>query len=154
MKDGVLSELLTPPDTTVSIDAKLSRTLRRVVKLTGATAGALVFLAARPRPFRAVVGTPRPPRVLRDWLRRVSIGAPPRGARVRATSGAGVRAGTVLFEAPLGPRRGPVGALALVGPASRLRGAVLPSAWSRELGTAIERVWRFHERTLRMSVIA
>jgi len=59
----------------------------------------------------------------------------------------------VLLEAPLGPPRAVVGVVALVGP-PRLASGVLPAAFLRELGTAIERVWQLHERTLRMSVIA
>ena len=165
MKIGsVFPDLLTPLDTNASIDDTLARTLRRVVKLTGATAGALVFRPPRQQPVSAIVGTPR---VLRDWLARAVAGtrpsmagtrpslagARPRGLRLRPTKVDGGRGSVVLLEVPLGPPRAPVGALALVGPASRLRTGVLPRAFPRELGTAIERVWSLHEGAIRMAVI-
>jgi signal transduction histidine kinase len=155
MKIGsVFPDLLTPLETTASIDDKLARTLRRVVKLTGATGGALVFRPRRQPPVHASVGAPRPPAVLRDWLARALTGVSPRSLRVRPVPGdGGRRSQAALLEAPLGPPGAPVGALALVGPASRLRGGVLPRAFPRELGTAIERVWALHERTLRLTVI-
>jgi GAF domain-containing protein/nitrogen-specific signal transduction histidine kinase len=150
MKIGsVFPDLLTPLDTTASIDDKLARTLRRVVKLTGATAGALVFRPPRQQPIAAVVGA----RVLRHWLARALVAAPPRGLRLRPAKVGGGRREAVLLEVPLGPPRVPVGALALVGPSSRLRREVFPRAFPRELGTAIERVWALHEDTLRMAVI-
>jgi PAS domain S-box-containing protein len=149
MKIGrVFPDLLTPLDTTASIEDKLARTLRRLVKLTGATAGALVFRPPRQQPVTAIVGASRP---LAEWLARARTAAPPRGLRSRPAGG---RRGSVRVEGPLGPPRAPVGALALVGPASRLRDGVLPRAFPRELGTSIERVWRLHEDTLRMAAVA
>ncbi len=155
MKIGrVFPDLLTPLDSTASIDDTLARTLRRVVKLTGATGGGLVFRPPGQHPVGALVGSPQPPQILKEWLARASVAAPPRGIRLRRTGGeGGSRARGVLLETPLGPPRAPVGALALVGPPSRLRSTALPAGFPRELGTAIERVWQLHDRTLRMSVI-
>jgi hypothetical protein len=147
---SVFPDLLTPLDATASIDDKLARTLRRVVTLTGATAGALVFRPPRQQPVSATVGAPR---VLRDWLARALAGARPRGMRLRRMKDDRGRRSVTLLEVPLGPPRAPVGALALVGPASRLRSAAFPRAFPRELGTAIERVWSLHEGTIRMAVI-
>ncbi|HMH51260.1 MAG TPA: GAF domain-containing protein [Candidatus Acidoferrum sp.] len=142
MKIGsVFPDLLTPLDPTASIDATLARTLRRVVKLTGATAGALVFRPPRQQPLGVSVGAPRR---LADWLARATA-APPRSLRVRALNGDGAGRGTVLLETPLGPPRSPVGALALMGPSSWRRRVVLPRAFPRELGTAIERVWALYD---------
>ncbi len=151
MKIGrVFPDLLTPMDTDASIDDTLVRTLRRVVKLTGATAGALVFRPPRQQPLGVSVGAPRR---LSDWLARARVAAPPRSLRVRPAKGDGAARGTVLLETPLGPPRAPVGALALTGPSSWLRQTVFPLAFPRELGTAIERVWALYEDTVRMAVI-
>jgi signal transduction histidine kinase len=147
---SVFPDLLTPLDTAVSLEDKLARTLRRVVKVTGAVGGALVFQPPREQPLSAIVG---PSRTLRDWRARALRAAPPRGTRLRQARSDGGRGTTVLFEAPLGPPRVPVGALALVGPSSRLRRGALPRAFPRELGTAIERVWQLHKDTLRMAAI-
>jgi signal transduction histidine kinase len=146
---SVFPDLLTPLDTTASIDDKLTRTLRRVAKLTGARAGALVFRPPRQQPLSVTVGATRD---LRDWLARARVSGPA-SPRLRTMKSEGGRPGTVLLEAPLGPPRAPVGALALTGPSSRLRSGALPRAFPRELGTAIERVWRLHEDTLRMAAI-
>ena len=150
MKIGsVFPDLLAPLDTDASIDAALARTLRRVVKLTGATAGALVFRPPRRAPLAVTVGASRR---LAEWLARVLAGAPPRSLRLTsARDGDGRR--RALLEAPLGPPRAPVGSLALIGPASRLRSTALPRAFPRELGTALERVWALHEETRRLAVI-
>jgi two-component system, NtrC family, sensor kinase len=151
MKIGsVFPDLLTPLDTTASLDDTLARALRRLVRLTGATAGALVFRPQRQPAVSAVVAASRP---LREWVTRVVVAGPPRSARVRPLKADGGRPATVLLETPLGLPRAPVGALALLGPRSRLRSDALPRAFPRELGIAIERVWSLHEDTLRMAVI-
>jgi PAS domain S-box-containing protein len=143
MKIGsVFPDLVTPLDPSASIEDTLARALRRVVKLTGAAAGALVF---RPQGRSPIGVTAGPARRLADWLERARVAAPPRGLRVRPLTGAAARRGAILLEAPLGPPRSPVGALALIGPASWRRRAVFPRAFPRELGIAIERVWALDE---------
>jgi signal transduction histidine kinase len=152
MKIGrVFPDLLTPLDTRTSLDDTLARALRRLVRLTGATAGALVFRPPRRPALVATVGASRP---LRDWLARVETAGPPRSLRVRPLPADGGRSAAALLEAPLGASRAPVGALALLGPRSRLRTGALPPAFPRELGAAIERVFGLHEDTLRMAMVA
>jgi signal transduction histidine kinase len=151
MKIGsVFPDLLTPLDTRASLDDTLARALRRLVRLTGATAGALVF---RPQRRPAVSALVAPSRPLREWVTRVVVAGPPRSLRVRPLKAEGGRPAGALLETPLGPPRAPVGALALLGPRSRVRSGALPRAFPRELGIAIERVWSLHEDTLRMAVI-
>ena len=53
----------------------------------------------------------------------------------------------------LGPTRRPVGRLVLIGPARRLGRLAVPPEFGRELGAAIEPVWRLQQRTLRMTVL-
>src|SRR5262245_43145679 len=143
MKIGsVFPNLVTPLDPGASIDDTLARALRRVVNLTGAAAGALVF---RPQARSPIGLSPGPARRLAGWLERARARAPPRGLRVLPLKDDVARRGAVRLEVPLGPPRTPVGALALIGPASWRRRTVFPRAFPRELGTAIERVWAVYE---------
>src|SRR6266542_4147800 len=147
---AVVADLLTPLDASPALEDRLARALWRLVKLAGARAGALVFLPRRQPPVTAIVGETR---ALRGWLSEAAVAPPPRAPRVRPLTRRSGRGRAVLLEAPLGPPRAVVGVVALVGP-PRLASGVLPAAFLRELGTAIERMWQLHERTLRMSVIA
>jgi GAF domain-containing protein/signal transduction histidine kinase len=150
MKIGrVFPDLLTPLGAADSIEDGLSRTLRRLVALTGARAAALAFRPERERPI-VVTSAVKPP-ALRDWLvarleRRVS------GVRVRTMTPPGLRTGTVLSAALGAPRR-PVGQLVLFADGSRLGRHTLPAGFPREFGTAIEQMWRLHRRTLRIGVL-
>ncbi len=134
-----------------SIEEAVERTLRRLLVLTGAVAGAL---AVRPGGARRLVvgaGRGRTGRALAGWLETLVAAEPPAGVRVSRVSpppSRGRRLG--LLQAPLGPPRRPVGALALAGRVGR---ATLPAGFPRELGVAIERVWDLHERTRRMAVL-
>jgi GAF domain-containing protein len=142
MKIGrVFPDLLTPLGAASSLEQGLAHTLRRLVGLTSATAGALVF---RPERGTPIVG-------LDAWL-RAAVMSPARGVRLAAARPPGGRRGTLL-RAALGPPRRPLGALALLGPARALGRHTLPSGFPRELGAAIDQVWRLHRRTLRMSVL-
>ncbi|MBF8288725.1 MAG: Histidine kinase protein, partial [Candidatus Rokubacteria bacterium] len=58
-----------------------------------------------------------------------------------------------LLRAALGPPGRPVGALVLVGPPRALGRGALAAGFPRELGVALEQVWRLHRRALRMSVL-
>ena len=146
----VFPDLLTPLDSDSTIEDKLARTLWRLVRLARARAGALVFRPRRQLPVTVTVGEAQ---ALREWALDAAVMAPPRGPRIRPLAARGARRGAVLLEAPLGPPRGPTGAIALVGRGPRLRARALAPPLLRELGTAIERVWRLHERALRMSAI-
>ncbi|MBI1735547.1 MAG: GAF domain-containing protein [Candidatus Rokubacteria bacterium] len=157
MKIGrVFPDLLTPLGAAASIDDGLARTLRRLVALTGARAGALVFRPPRDR--RIVVTAGAKDAGLRAWLvaRMDRVPARPRVGSVEMPGG---RSG-ILLSVPLGAPRRPVGHLLLVAPArgARARGrrlarTTLPAGFPRELGAAIEQVWRLHRRTVRISVV-
>ena len=76
-----------------------------------------------------------------------------RGAAANAAAeptGAGAR--RVIRCLPLGAPRRPVGTLALVGRAGTRPRVALPGGFGRELGEAIEQVWRLQQRTLRLTV--
>src|SRR5438132_11536453 len=120
------ADLLTALVGAPSIEEGLARTLRRVVTLTGAAAGAVVFSPPHAKPIAATAG----PRTLtRD----------PSGRRV--------------VQIPLGASTRPVGRLTLVGRGRALKRAALPPGFGRELGTAIEQVWQRQRRTLRTTVL-
>jgi two-component system NtrC family sensor kinase len=150
MKIGrVFPDLLTPLGAAASIDDGLMRMLRRLVALTGARAGALVFRPPRDR--RIVVTAGAGDAALRAWLVARLERAPSRLAVAGVEVPRHGRA--TLLAVPLGAPRRPVGALLLVGTHRTLSRATLPAGFPRELGAAIEQVWRLHRRTVRISVV-
>ena len=153
MKIGrVFPDLLTPLGAATSVDAGLERTLRRLVALTGAESGALVFRPPGSEPIVVTTGTRRLS-VAADRQLRALVGADesePRAAGRRDAHGA--RRPSVL-RVPLGPPGRLVGELALVARGRGRTRPVLPAGFGRELGTAIAQVWRLHQRTLRITVL-
>ncbi|HEY3065676.1 MAG TPA: GAF domain-containing protein [Methylomirabilota bacterium] len=154
MKIGrVFPELLTPISSAASIEAGLTSTVRRLVGLNRALAGALVFRPPRKRPIVVTAGARRLPAALDAWLREAVV-TPARGRRVARATPPGATAGTshVLLRTPLGAPGAPVGELALLAPRRGVARA-LPRGFARELGVAIEQVWRLHRRTVRLTVL-
>jgi signal transduction histidine kinase/putative methionine-R-sulfoxide reductase with GAF domain len=122
----VFPDLLRPMSTAASLEAGLARTLRRIVRLTGAAGGALVFRPPRREPVAVTVaGSVAPP--VRDWLAALAAGRGPRRPDV-----AGARALRLALGAP--PH--PVGELVLIG--GRRRAPQVPPDFPRELGAALE----------------
>jgi two-component system NtrC family sensor kinase len=166
MKIGrVFPDLLTALGTAASVEDGLRQMLRRLVRLTGATAGVLVFRPPR-GPHIVVTAGPRalPPQ-LDAWL-RAAVRVPARGVRrMRARLPHEVAVGPqrrrsrreaanpALLRTPLAAPGRAFGELALLGNARRLTGTALPAGFPRELGGAIEHVWRLHQRTLRLRVL-
>jgi GAF domain-containing protein/nitrogen-specific signal transduction histidine kinase len=146
---GVFPDLLTPLGAAASIEDGLARTLRRLVTLTGAVAGVLVVRPPRKFPI-VVTASARPlSPSLRAFLARL-MASPVGAAKHRRITAPDGRRGTVL-RVPLGPPSAAIGELLLLARgASRL---ALPAGFPREFGTAIQQVWRLHQRTLRMSVL-
>jgi len=120
------ADLLTPLVGAPSIEEGLARTLRRVVALTGAAAGAVVFSPPHAKPIAATAG---PRHLTRD------------------------ASGRHVVQIPLGASTRPVGRLTLVGRGRALTRAALPPGFGRELGTAIEQIWQRQRRTLRTTVL-
>jgi signal transduction histidine kinase len=144
---GLVSDLLTALATARSLEHGLSLALRRLVRLGGARAGALAF---RPPRGEAVVVVAGGGRGEDDLLR--GLVAAPRG-RARAAGAALGRDGRLAVRRlALGsPRRSP-GEVALVGPRGARAPRPLPPGLGRELGAALEQVWRLQQRALRISV--
>jgi len=141
-------DLLTPLATAASLDAGLGLALRRLVRFAGASSGALAFRPARGESLVVVTGGSG---AAAATLRELVSESPERARRVAGTlSRAGGRARRVVRCLPLGAPRRLVGAVALVGRPGAL--AALPGGLGRELGAAIEQVWRLQQRTLRLTV--
>ena len=157
MKIGRLfPDLLATLGDAVSSEAGFAQTLKRLVALSGARAGAMRF---RPRdgvPVDVVVGARRGS-ALDRWL-RARLGIPGRGTRLEKPSE--TPPGTkgrdlVVLSAVLGDQPRPMGGLVLLGPggARGLTRETLPPSFPREFGHALEHVWRLHQRTTRLEVI-
>ena len=121
----VFPDLLRPLSTAASLEAGLDRTLRRIVRVTGAVGGVLVFRPPRREPIvvTAVRGLPRP---VRDWLTALPSARAPRRPPPNVR----------VLRVPLGTAPHPVGELVLV--AGRRRTPRLPPDFPRELGAALE----------------
>src|SRR5206468_10896854 len=85
-------DLLTPISAAASVEEGLAETLGRVVRVSGAAAGALAFRPRREPPIVVASGARRTPAALRRWL--VALAATPaRGRRgVRVVPPGGSRA--------------------------------------------------------------
>ena len=152
MKIGrVFPDLLTPLTTAASVEEGLRRALVRLVGLTGAAGGALLFRPPREAPLVVTAGAGR--LALRRWL-AAAAAAPVRGVRLERAALPGGRGGrAAVLRAALGAPGRPVGTLVLVGPPQALGRGTLARGFPGELGQALEQVWRLHRRALRMSVL-
>jgi signal transduction histidine kinase len=130
----VVPDLLTPLATAASLEAGLAQTLKRLVALTGASAGALVFRPPHAGPVLVAVGPPSVAGALRRLL--AEGGRAPRGA----------------LRASLGVPGGGAGEVVLVG-RRPLRRATLPAGFARDLGATLAPAWEFHRRALRLRVL-
>jgi two-component system, NtrC family, sensor kinase len=141
--------LLTPLATAASLERGLRLTLRRLVRLTGARAGALGFRPPRGEPI-VVVHTGAG--VAADVLSGLVSESPVAVRRAARALGRDRRPRVTFERRLLGTRPRPVGRLALVGRAPAARTGALPGGLGRELGAAIDHAWRLQQRTLRVSV--
>src|SRR3989442_13647342 len=132
-----------------SVEDGLRLTLRRLVKLTGADGGALRFEPPRGGPL-IVVATGRGGPALEAGLRAL-VTLPPDGAR-RPRDARGRAPRAIVRRATLGAPGRPVGELALSGPPRALGRLALPGGFGRELGAAIEQVWRLPQPTPRLNL--
>jgi signal transduction histidine kinase/putative methionine-R-sulfoxide reductase with GAF domain len=137
-------DLLTPLATAASLDEGLGLTLRRLLRVGGAAAGALGFRPPRGEPLVAVAGASG---AVAEALRAL-VSEAPAGTRRRGPAlGRDRRA---VKRLRLGARRRPVGVLALLGrPGARL---TLPGGLGRELAAALASAWRLQQRTERLTV--
>ena len=157
MKIGRLfPDLLATLGGAASSEAGFARTLKRLVTLSGARAGALRFRPHEGAPVDLVVGA-RLGSALDRWL-RARLEPPRRGVRLEkpAAPPPGPKGrDQVLLAAALGDPRRPTGAFVLLGPggARGLTRETLPPSFAREFGHALEHVWRLRQRTIRLEVI-
>jgi two-component system NtrC family sensor kinase len=158
MKIGRLfPDLLTTLGRAAEPEVGFAFTLRRLVALSGASAGGLAFLSGRGARVQVTAGT-KPGSALDAWIRE-HVAEPVRAAGVRRLSerppGWRPAEAPVVFRTSLGDPRRPVGQLLLLGRRGRrgLEARPVPSSFPREFGLAMEQVWRLHERTARLEVL-
>ena len=144
MKIGRLfPDLLATLGGVASSEAGFARTLKRLVVLSGARAGALRFRPGEAAPVDLVVGT-RPSSTLDRWL-RARLDPPQQGVRLEkptAMPPGSKGRGQVALATALGDPAHPMGALVLLGPggARGLTRETLPPSFPREFGHALEHV--------------
>jgi signal transduction histidine kinase len=140
MKSGHGShELLATISSAPSVTEGLRGTLRRLVVLTGSTAGALALQPRYQAPV-VVAGGKSAPVPLQRWLTTVTE-TPARGARLTRVvpPGASRSRTAALLRMPLDAAGRRVGEVVLLGRVGKLTAAALPSDLAGELGAAIER---------------
>ena len=156
MKNGrELRDLVTPIFSAPTVAEGLATTLRRVLELTGATAGALAFRPRRQEPIIVTAGARRAPAGLRDWLTTVAEtpAARPRLTRV-VPPGAASGAAAALLRTPLGAASRRVGELVLLGRVGALTADALPAELSLELAGALEQLGEREQRAHREAAVA
>jgi two-component system NtrC family sensor kinase len=154
MKIGRLfPDLLATLGRASSPEVGVARGIKRLVALTGASAGRLTF-SGGPGPSIDLLAGARPGSALAVWLHERDA-TPPRRIRIETLrepppgwKGPGR---PLLLSAALGPPAHPLGALLLLG--RQFRRGALPSSFPLEFGLALEQVWRLHWRTLRLTVL-
>jgi GAF domain-containing protein/nitrogen-specific signal transduction histidine kinase len=157
MKIGRLfPDLLATLGRAASSEAGFAGTLKQLVALSGARAGALRFRPGDGAPMDLIVGARRGS-ALERWL-QARLEDPARGARLEKVPEPppGLTGKNVtLLTAALGDPTRSVGGLVLLGPggARGLNRETIPPGFPREFGHALEHVWRLHQRTIRLEVI-
>jgi two-component system, NtrC family, sensor kinase len=158
MKIGrVFPDLLLSLARAASPEEGLHQTLRRLVRLTGAAAGAMVVRPAENTQIVVTAGA-RDGSALATWLRaRLAE----RGRRARVATGEvtlssrGRRARYRVLRMGLGLPSRPVGELILVAAAARARLApdAIHAGFPEDLGLAVEHAWRFHQQATRLRIL-
>jgi len=162
MKNGrAFPDVLAPISAAASVAEGLNGTLRRLVDLTGATAGALAFRPRYQAPVvvtagarRTVAGARPSPVTLRSWLTTVAA-TPARDTQLTriVPPGAPPSRKAALLRVPLGAPGRPVGELVLLGRVGDLTAAALPARFPHELGTAIDRLGHRERQALRAAAV-
>ncbi len=151
-RSAVASGLISALAGAQSLEEGLGRSLTLLLQLTRARAAGLLFLPRRGAPLSVLAGTRGAP-ALERWLRDL-LALPPQKSPAAPPPGWKGPGRPVLLRLPIGPRAQPSGRLLLLAAGRRglSRNALTP-AFLSEFGVAVERVWRLHQRTLRLSVM-
>src|SRR5438309_2084157 len=131
----------------------LTTTLRRLVELTGATAGALEFRPRCQEPIVVTASARRVPAALRDWLTTVT-GTPAARPGLTRVAPPGANGPASLLRTPLGTANRPAGELLLLGRVGSLTAAALPADLPHELGAALDHLSEREQRTGRAAALA
>jgi two-component system, NtrC family, sensor kinase len=146
-------DLVTPIVAAASAVEGLTATLRRLVELTGATAGALAFQRGCQEPIVVTASARRAPAALRDWLTTVTGTAAVRPGLTRVTP-PGASGPAALLRTPLGAASRRLGELVLLGRVGRLTAAALPAGLQLELGAALDHLSEREQRVARAAALA
>jgi signal transduction histidine kinase/putative methionine-R-sulfoxide reductase with GAF domain len=148
-----LHDLVTPILAAPSVAEGLTSTLRRVIELTGATAGALALRARGQEPLVVTAGARRAPAALREWLTTLGATPAPRPELTRVTPpGADTQA--ALLRTPLGTANRRVGELVLLGRVGKLTASALPADLPQEIGAALEALGERQQKAQRANALA
>jgi len=131
----------------------LTTTLRRLVELTGAAAGALIFRPHRQEPIVVTVSARRAPATLRDWLTTVTTTPAARPGLTRVAP-PGANGPASLLRTPLGAASRRVGELVLLGRVGSLTAAALPADLPHELGAVLDHLSEREQRAGRAAAAA
>src|SRR5207245_6376336 len=131
----------------------LTATLRRLVELTGATAGALEFRPRCQEPIVVTASVRRVPAALRDWLTTVT-GTPAARPGLTRVAPPGANGPASLLRTPLGTANRPAGELLLLGRVGSLTAAALPADLPHELGAALDHLSEREQRAGRTAALA
>ena len=133
----------------------LATALRRVVDLTGATAGALALRPACEEPIVVTAGARRAPAALREWLTTLAATPASRPQLTRVVPpGASAGGAAALLRTPLGAASRRVGELVLLGRVGGLKASTLPADLPRELGLALDHLCEREQRARRAAAVS
>jgi two-component system, NtrC family, sensor kinase len=148
-----LQDLVTPILAAPSVAEGLTSTLRRVIELTGATAGALALRPRGQEPSVVTAGARRAPAALRQWLTTLSA-APAQRPELTRVAPPGAGAPSALLRTPLGATHRRVGELVLLGRVGKLTASALPTDLPQEIGAALETLCKREQKAQRASALA
>jgi two-component system NtrC family sensor kinase len=146
-------DLVTPILAAPSVAEGLASTLRRVIELTGATAGALALRPRGQEPIVVTASARRAPSALREWLTTLSATLAPRPELTRVMPPGAATPGALL-RTPLGTANRRVGELVLLGRVGKLTASTLPADLPQEIGAALEARGEREQKVHRANALA
>jgi two-component system, NtrC family, sensor kinase len=146
-------DLVTPILAASSVAEALTSTLRRVIELTGATAGALALRPRGQEPLVVTAGARRAPAALREWLTTLSA-TPALRPELTRVAAPGAATPAALLRTPLGTANRRVGELVLLGRVGKLTASALPADLPQEIGAALEALGEREQKAHRAHALA
>src|SRR5262245_36286762 len=136
-----------------SVAEGLTSALRRVIELTGATAGPLALRPRGQKPLVVTAGARRAPAALREWLTTLSA-TPAARSELTRVAPPGTATPAALLRTPLGAANRRVGELVLLGRVGKLTASALPPDLPQEIGVALEALGEREQKAHRANALA